>query len=114
MDAHATILIDVGRREKILDFVYVEPRLLLDFATHALLHGFVHVAEAAWQVERPLGRFLGAAHYEQLVVLVDDKSSGGGAGVRIVDEPAVVAPLALEVVFHPVCTPTHWAEFEFI
>ena len=96
--AHAAVHVNVGRREEVLDVVNIQPCLFFDFASHALLYRLTHVDEAARQVERALGRLLGTAHHQHLVVVVDDEGGGSRARISVVGEAAGGTLLALEVV----------------
>ena len=114
VDAHAAVLIDVGRGEEITDVLYVESGFFFDLATHPLLACLVHIDKAAGKVERSLGGFLGPPHDKQLVVVVDDKGCGCGAGVGVVGETARLTAFALEVVDNEVATATDGAKSEFL
>jgi hypothetical protein len=114
MNTHATIHIDIGRREKVLDIIDFQARLFLDFTTHAILYGLIHVAEASRQVKSAFGRLFGTTHYQQLIVVVDDKRCRGRTGVGIIGEATVSALLALEVVDLKMTAATYRTVSEFL
>jgi hypothetical protein len=114
MDTHAAVHIDIGRGEEVLDVVDLQSRLFLDLTTHALLNGFIHVAETAREVEGAFGRLLGTTYYQQLIVVVDDKCCCGRAGIGIIGEATVAAFLAFEVVDLKMTAATNRTVFEFL
>ena len=98
MNTHSAILVNVGRGKKILYAVDLQTCLLLDFTSHTFFNGFIHVAEAARQVEGSLCRFLGTSYHQHLVPVVHDEGRSSRTGVGIVGETAVTTLLALKVV----------------
>jgi len=113
VNVQSSIGIDVGNREEKLHALHVQTRLLLHFASHALFACLVAVAEAAGKVECPEGRLLGASHGKELVLVVHDDGYGRGTRVEIIDEAAVFAPLALEVVLDEPAGAANGAVAEF-
>ena len=80
---HAAILVNVGRRKQIAYLAYLQSGLLLYLAAHALLHGLLHVAEAARQVQRTLGRLFGPLAHQQPTTLVHHERGYGSRRVLV-------------------------------
>jgi len=116
MNAHAAVLVDVGRRELIdnVGLTDLKARFFLDLAAHAFLDGLVHIDKTTGQVEGALGRLLGSSHDEHLVQVIDDEGCRGGTRIGIVDKPAVATTLALEVVHLEVLPATDGAALKFL
>ena len=81
--------IDVGDGEEVTALVDFQARLFAHFAGRRLFARLVHVDETAREVERPLARFLRAAHQEQFARRVADKASHGRRGVKVIDKAAM-------------------------
>jgi hypothetical protein len=114
MNTHATIHIDIGRGEKILNIIDFQARLFLYLTTHAFLYGLTHVTEASRQVKSTFGRLFGPSHHQQFVSVVDDKGGCGRTRIGVIRESTVSALLALEVVDLKMTAATYRTVSEFL